>query len=108
PTVYTYFPLPPRLPAVVTLHDAIAERFPRLTLPTQRARLFWRIKVRLALWQARLVLTVSDFAARDLVEILGLRPARVRVALEAPAAIFRPSDTAAEAAGAAEAGGGPG
>ena len=41
PSVYTYFPLPPRLPAVVTIHDAIAERFPELTLPTARARLFW-------------------------------------------------------------------
>ena len=25
PSVYTYFPLPPRIPAVVTIHDAIAE-----------------------------------------------------------------------------------
>ncbi len=29
PSVYTYFPLPPGLRAVVTVHDAIAERFPR-------------------------------------------------------------------------------
>ncbi|MGH9810623.1 MAG: hypothetical protein ACRD9W_25815, partial [Terriglobia bacterium] len=41
PTVYSYFPLPPGLPAVVTVHDAIAERFPELTLPTRKARLFW-------------------------------------------------------------------
>src|SRR5439155_5208802 len=27
PSVYTYFPLPPGCPAVVTIHDAIAERF---------------------------------------------------------------------------------
>src|SRR6516162_6859314 len=45
PSVYTYFPLPPRLRAVVTVHDAIAERFPQLTLPSARARLFWRLKV---------------------------------------------------------------
>jgi hypothetical protein len=39
PSVYTFFPLPPRLPAVVTIHDTIPERFPQLTLPSARARL---------------------------------------------------------------------
>ncbi len=78
PSVYTYFPLPPGLPAVVTIHDAIAERYPELTLPTRRARLFWWMKVRLAIAQARLVLTVSDFAAREIVERLGVR--RIRCA----------------------------
>ncbi len=33
-----------------------------------------RLKVRLALWQARLVLTVSDFAAAELAEVLGVAP----------------------------------
>jgi glycosyltransferase involved in cell wall biosynthesis len=93
PTVYTYFPLPPGLPAVVTIHDAIAERFPRLTLPTARARLFWRLKVRLALWQARLVLTVSDFAAREIADVHGIPPARIRIALEAPSGDYRPSQS---------------
>jgi hypothetical protein len=64
PSVYTYFPLPPRLPLLVAIHDAIPERYPGLTLPTARARLFWRMKVGLALRQADLVLTVSDYAAR--------------------------------------------
>ena len=45
PSVYTYFPLLPRPAVVVTIHDAIAERFPALTLPSARARLFWRLKV---------------------------------------------------------------
>ena len=71
PSVYTYFPLPPGLRSVVTIHDAIAERFPELTLPSWRARLFWRAKVSLALFQSRLVLTVSDYAARELTEVLG-------------------------------------
>lgn len=105
PTVYTYFPLPPGLRAVITVHDAIAERFPELTLPTRRARVFWRLKVWLALLQARIVLTVSEFAARDLVKILGVRPSRLRIALEAPAESFRPSDSIEEIrAAAAQAG----
>jgi glycosyltransferase involved in cell wall biosynthesis len=96
PSVYTYFPLPRRLPAVVTIHDAIAERFPRLTLPTSRARLFWRLKVGLALWQARLVLTVSDFAAREIADVHRIPRARIRIALEAPSAGYRPSESAEE------------
>lgn len=90
PSVYTYFPLPPRQRAVVTIHDAIAERFPDLTLPTRRARLFWRLKVAMALRQARVVLTVSDYAARDIARVLGVAPARIRVAVEAPAAEYAP------------------
>lgn len=92
PSVYTFFPLPPGLRAVVTVHDAIAERFPDLTLPSARARLFWRLKVGLALRQARLVLTVSDFARQEITEVLHVRPERMRVALEAPAPAFRPVD----------------
>ena len=93
PTVYSYFPVPPGLPVVVTLHDAIAERFPQQTLPSARARLFWRMKVKLAVWQARLVLTVSEFAAKEIAEVHGIPPGRIRVALEAPASDYRPSQS---------------
>ena len=93
PTVYTYFPLPPGLPAVVTIHDAIAEKFPQLTLPTGQARLFWHLKVRLAVWQARIILTVSEYSARDLASILNIPPARIRVTSEAPASSYRPSES---------------
>src|SRR6185436_19558125 len=64
-------------------------RFPELTLGSWRARTFWRLKVSLALWQARLILTVSDFAAQDIARVLHVRPSRMRVALEAPAAAYR-------------------
>jgi glycosyltransferase involved in cell wall biosynthesis len=101
PSVYTYFPLPPRLRAVVTLHDAIAERYPELTLPTRKARLFWRAKVKLALMQARLVLTVSEFSARELSAVLGVPRARLRVSLEAPPAQYAPSASASDCTAAA-------
>lgn len=102
PSVYTYFPLPPGLPAVVTIHDAIAERFPALTLPSRRARLFWHAKVALAIRQARLVLTVSEYAAREIAEVHRVPRDRLRVALEAPAGAYRPSRSAADIAAAAE------
>jgi glycosyltransferase involved in cell wall biosynthesis len=88
PTVYTYFPLPPSLRSVVTVHDAIVERFPALTLPGWRARWFWRMKVALALRQARVVLTVSDFAAADIARGFGISPDRIRVSGEAPASEY--------------------
>lgn len=93
PTVYTYFPLPPGLPALICFHDAIADRFPDLTFPNRKARIFWRFKTSLALRQARLVLTVSDYAARDIAEWFHLDPRRIRVAEEAPAAAYTPPET---------------
>jgi alpha-1,3-rhamnosyl/mannosyltransferase len=109
PSVYGYFPLPPRLPAVVTVHDAIPERFPTLTLPTLRDRVFWRAKMRLALWQARLVLTVSPYAARELTALLGIDPSRLRVTLEGASPAYFPGAPAeAIAAAAARAGVSPG
>jgi glycosyltransferase involved in cell wall biosynthesis len=101
PSVYTYFPLPFRQRAVVCIHDAIADRFPALTLPSARARLFWRLKVATAIRQARLILTVSEFARDDVASVLGVPVGRIRVAVEAPAPAYRPS-APAEAAGAAE------
>jgi len=88
PSVYTFFPLPPGLPAVITIHDAIAERFPELTLPSRRARLFWRWKVSLALRQASLVLTVSDYARQDIERVHRVPRERLRVSLEAPAEAY--------------------
>ena len=101
PSVYSYFPVPPGQRMVVTVHDAIAERYPELTLPSARARLFWTAKVRLALWQARVVLTVSTFAAREIEEVLGVPRRRIRVAEEAPAPAYRPSASADVATAAA-------
>lgn len=107
PSVYTYFPLPPGLRAVVTIHDAIAERFPELTLPSRRARLFWNAKVALAIRQARLILTVSEYAAREITRALGVPPGRLRVAGEAPADAYRSGQDPDAIAGAARRAGVP-
>ncbi len=102
PSVYTYFPLPPGLPSVVTIHDAIAERFPELTLPSNRARIFWKAKVWLALRQSRSVLTVSDYAAREVSRAHGIPLSRIGVTLEAPAAEFSPRSVTESSAVAAK------
>ena len=93
PTVYGYFPLPPGLPAVIAVHDAIPEQFPELTLPAWRDRLFWRAKVWIALRQARLILTVSDHAARDIARLMAVPRERIRVALEGVSDAYRPSES---------------
>lgn len=104
PSVYTFFPLPPGLPAVVTIHDTIAERFPELTLPSRRARIFWWLKVRLAVAQARVVLTVSQYSARSIAEVWHVAADRIRVAVEAPAAAYGPCSPDQVAAAARRAG----
>lgn len=91
PSVYTYFPLPPGLRALVTIHDAIAERFPHLTLPSARARLFWRAKTWVALRQARKILAVSQYAAQEVARIHGVPLKRIAVAVEAPSHSYRAS-----------------
>jgi alpha-1,3-rhamnosyl/mannosyltransferase len=104
PSVYTYFPLPPGQRAVVTIHDTIAERFPEMTLPSRRARLFWNLKVGLAIRQARLVLTVSDYSASEIERVLGVPRRRLRVAVEAPASVYEPGDPADVAVASSELG----
>lgn len=101
PAVYTFFPLPAGLRALVTIHDVIPERFPGLTFPSVHARLFWWMKVRLALFQARLVLTVSEYAAGDIARVYRIPRERIRVALEAPSEAFHPSESADDMAAAA-------
>ena len=108
PSVYTYFPLPPGLPAVITIHDAIAERFPHLTVPSWRARMFWNAKVWLALRQSRSILTVSDYAAGEVSRAHGVPLSEIGVTLEAPAAEFAPRSTADSAVVAARHGIQPG
>lgn len=91
PAVYSFFPIIPGPKCIVTFHDAIAERLPELTFPNERARLFWKAKSWLALQQATLVLTVSEYARTCLIQQWGLSPDRVRAVLEAPSAVFRPA-----------------
>jgi glycosyltransferase involved in cell wall biosynthesis len=90
PAVWSWFPLLRRLPSVVTLHDTIAERFPELIFPDRRSRLLWSVKVKLACWQARRYLTVSQVARRDLETVLALPAEQIDITTEAADPIFAP------------------
>ena len=64
-------------PAVVTIHDLIHVRFARFFAPG--AALYARTLAGLAAHRARAVIANSSHTARDVIELLGLPPARVHV-----------------------------
>lgn len=93
PTVYSYVPVCSKARKVVMIHDIIAEQYPRLTLPSYTARLFWKVKVALGRWQADVIVTVSDYARQSILAYFKLPPERVFVVGEASDPIFRVVDT---------------
>ncbi|MEO8159168.1 MAG: glycosyltransferase family 1 protein [Betaproteobacteria bacterium] len=104
PAVYSWFPMRPGVPMVVTLHDAIAEHFPDLIFPNRKGRVLWSMKMRLARWQARRFLTVSTAAKNEIVEHLGVTADLIDVISEAADPRFRPvTDAAVRAAARARA-----
>jgi glycosyltransferase involved in cell wall biosynthesis len=96
PSVYSYFPLLSRVPMVLGVHDTIAESNPRFAFSSKRHEMFWRWKVRLALAQARTVLTVSEYSRRSIVAGLKVAASRIRVLTEAASARFSKSARAGE------------
>lgn len=92
PSVYSYFPVLHRIPILVGIHDAIAHRDPKMHFDSWKQALFWRMKVRLAIDQASLILTVSEYSKRCLHELLGVSLNRMRVLHEGAAHVFRKFD----------------
>jgi glycosyltransferase involved in cell wall biosynthesis len=90
PAVYSWFPVSRRMPTVVTLHDAIAEHFPRLVFANWRGHLLWSLKMRFACQQATGIVTVSHAAKREIVEYIGLEPERIDVICEGVDPCFHP------------------
>jgi len=90
PSVYTFFPLLRPVRTIVAIHDVIAEHHPQLVFARRRLAWFWKIKLALAVRQARLILTVSEHARDGIVTHFCLPHERVRIILEAPDPIFRP------------------
>lgn len=96
PAHYSWFPLRPGLRSIVTFHDAIAEHFTGLILPTLRGRLLWNLKVWLAKHSARHIATVSEAAREEIVRFLRVSREKISVILEAADARFSPVTNAAE------------
>lgn len=94
PSVYTFYPILNRLPKLVTIHDTIAELFPKLVFPTRASQLAWKAKLALGRWQATTIVTVSDYSRQCLIRHFGIPPSRLRVVNEASDPIFCPLDRA--------------
>lgn len=90
PSVYSYFPLLRPVPTLLCIHDTIPERNPGFAFHSARQRRFWNWKVRLALAQARRVLTVSQYSRRCIERHLGWPAARTDVIYEAASPAFQP------------------
>jgi len=108
PTVDTWFPLAPGVPSVVTVHDAIPEIHPEMTVLSSRARMLRRLKVWVALRRAGRVVVDSEHARRDVCRVHGLAERRTVVVPCGAADVFRPPmDRAVARASAAELGASP-
>jgi glycosyltransferase involved in cell wall biosynthesis len=90
PSVYTYFPPKTRARVIVTIHDTTAERYPKLIFPNRRSRLFWKLKVELAVRRADLIATVSEASKQEIIREFGVPEARVSVISDAVGAEFYP------------------
>ncbi len=90
PASYSFYPMLSRVPKLVCIHDTIPERFPDLIFPTRRNFRLWQAKTRLAIWQARRILTVSEASASDIAQILRVPRGRIDVTTEGPFEAFGP------------------
>jgi glycosyltransferase involved in cell wall biosynthesis len=98
PAVYSYFPIPARVPCVVCYHDATAERVPELLFPTRFNHWLWRTKTALARLQTTRAMTVSQASAVDLEQLLHIPRHRIDVVTEAADPVFRVIDDASVSA----------
>ena len=73
--------------SVVTIHDLIFERFPELYSPIDRR--IYAAKARSAARRAGVIVAVSAQTARDLVDLYGVDPARIRVVYQTCHEAFR-------------------
>ena len=98
PSIYSYFPLPRRLPMAVAIHDTIPERHGKIVFPSWKNRALWWAKSRAARRQARTIVTVSEYARRQIAETFAIPAQRIFVTPEAPSPVFSPVADARAAA----------
>src|SRR5213592_1422193 len=92
PSSYSFYPLFCKTPAVVVIHDAIAEQHPKLIFPGLKSRLLWNLKSWLALRRANRLVTVSEDARNQLAAVFRRPASGIEVISEGPDPSFRPFD----------------
>jgi glycosyltransferase involved in cell wall biosynthesis len=68
----------------------IAEKYPQLIFNNQKHRFFWNLKVWVANKQADLILTVSEFSKKGIMEQFKIPESRIKVVTEAADKVFCP------------------
>ncbi len=76
-----------RIPTIVTVHDVINLRLPAYRA-SPAAQAYSQLVSRAAR-SASVIVTVSDYSKRDIIETLGIQEDRIRVIREAPGALYR-------------------
>ncbi|MGD9564399.1 MAG: glycosyltransferase family 4 protein [Pyrinomonadaceae bacterium] len=89
PAVYSYFPIFNRTKVLLTLHDVIADHHPELIFPNARSKFFWKLKQKVAIRQADLIATVSDYSKKEIVDYFRLPESRLRIISEAARPVFK-------------------
>jgi glycosyltransferase involved in cell wall biosynthesis len=90
PSVYSYFPIVRPVNALLGVHDTMADRFPEFAFDSLTQQRFWRWKMRLALWQCRDVLTVSEYSKKSIAGHWKTPVNHIHVIPEGPATFFKP------------------
>lgn len=96
PAVYSYFPVFNRTKIIVTVHDVIADHHPELIFPNAKAKLFWKLKQNVAIRQADLIATVSEYSKKQIAEYFKLPESRLRIISEGARPIFKVLEKTAE------------
>ena len=89
PAVYSYFPILNRTKILLTLHDVIADHHPELIFPNSKSKFLWKLKQRIAIKQADLIATVSEYSKREIIEYFQLPESHLRIISEAARPVFK-------------------
>ncbi len=89
PAVYSYFPILNRTKILLTLHDVIADHHPELIFPNAKSKFFWKLKQKIAIKQADLIATVSEYSKEEIIEYFRLPESRLRIIPEAARPVFK-------------------
>jgi glycosyltransferase involved in cell wall biosynthesis len=89
PAVYSYFPILNRTRILLTLHDVIADHHPELIFPNTRSKFLWKVKQNIAIKQAHLIATVSEYSKSEISAYFGIPASKMRIISEAARPVFK-------------------
>ena len=89
PAVYSYFPIFNRTKIILTVHDVIADHHPELIFPNAKSKIFWKLKQNVAIRQADLIATVSEYSKKQIAEYFKLPESRLRIISEGARPVFK-------------------